>query len=447
MLMEEEVDHTSLAFPAPQPWLVSFFPLPLSSGRLSTHFTPSRRIPSVHSRLFAWVSLQGRLVNAEESSSAESIFKGSDFRSRKDEIVAWELFTPLQRFLLVAVIAVATAESNKNRVISQLRKSVNLRDEVLSSMQQKLDNLCEQVNHGRSKCEGLATLDDLGCHKIQFSQCGCWHCDQHQHQYLFSSSLLGNKVPTGDEVLQYKLPFGNEIEQEERRLSDWSDWAPSVTSTQDIQMSTFAVDQDILNLKRECEEKDATIKELATILQSSKMAGSKRIAELEDIIRRKNMMITKFRKDVLILEEKLVHLTRLQRPSSSASSTLESWKFPALLDNIVYDMDSATSPSSSDSDTSPKNQERPHAIKIPETPLQQNDLVLARDLGSAPAKLSSCEKSRSVSPLKEISTNHRSGRISSLKPRQLSAAGSDSKKIRKRTPSMAMDAAPKKKWL
>lgn len=40
-------------------------------------------------------------------------------------------------------------------------------------------------------------------------------------------------------------------------------------------MNSFALDQDICNLKRECEEKDATIKELTGILQSNNMAGSK----------------------------------------------------------------------------------------------------------------------------------------------------------------------------
>lgn len=45
----------------------------------------------------------------------------------KDEALAWELFTPYQRFLIVAVIGVAAAESKKNGVIRQLQKSVDLR--------------------------------------------------------------------------------------------------------------------------------------------------------------------------------------------------------------------------------------------------------------------------------------------------------------------------------
>ncbi|KAF7810351.1 inactive rhomboid protein [Senna tora] len=58
-----------------------------------------------------------------------------------DQALASHLFTPIQRFLIVAVIGVAVVESRKNYQICQLKKSVQLKDEVLSSMQQKLDNL------------------------------------------------------------------------------------------------------------------------------------------------------------------------------------------------------------------------------------------------------------------------------------------------------------------
>jgi hypothetical protein len=40
-------------------------------------------------------------------------------------------------------------------------------------------------------------------------------------------------------------------------------------------MNTLGVEQDIYNLKRDCEEKDATIKELTTLLHSSDVTGSK----------------------------------------------------------------------------------------------------------------------------------------------------------------------------
>ena len=69
------------------------------------------------------MSLQGRLVNAEEASSARAIGGGLS----REEAVAWGLFSPIERFLIVAVIGVATAESKKNRLLRQLKNSVELR--------------------------------------------------------------------------------------------------------------------------------------------------------------------------------------------------------------------------------------------------------------------------------------------------------------------------------
>lgn len=89
---------------------------------LSTHFT-RRCQPLQSSRRLAYISLQGLLVNSDEASSARSIGGGLS----REETLAWELFTPYQRFLIVAVIGVAAAESKKNRVIRQLQKSVDLR--------------------------------------------------------------------------------------------------------------------------------------------------------------------------------------------------------------------------------------------------------------------------------------------------------------------------------
>lgn len=45
-------------------------------------------------------------------------------------------------------------------------------------------------------------------------------------------------------------------------------------------MNSSALDQDILNLKRECEDKDATIKELISTIRSTDMAGSKVFLQL-----------------------------------------------------------------------------------------------------------------------------------------------------------------------
>ncbi|KAJ6325955.1 hypothetical protein OIU78_013114 [Salix suchowensis] len=467
MEQEEQADYATHLLGSPTvpaqvaqpPSFVTLSPFPpistpSSRRRISSQFTPSRAVPLT--RRLARVSLQGRLVDAEEASSAKAI--GLSWEAG----VAWELFTPAQRFLIVAVIGVAVSESKKNRIINQLKKSVELRDQVLSSMQQKLDDLCDQLSSIKNQAGTKANAsfnnsknieppcnDVFGCDKIKFVDCGCWHCDQH-HDLL--AGLMGSsvvKLSKGDEVLQYKMPFINEVEQEERRMSDLSDWASSVTSAAEMQMNTYAIDQDAINLKRECEEKDATIKELNSILQTNNMAGSKRIAELEDIIRRKNTMITRLRKDMMVLEQKVVQLTRLRRPSSSLSVS-DGLELPLMVDNVIYDMDSTTSPSSSDSDSSPAKRPQPPAAQIPETHVQSSELGLTKRQKSAPAKASSSmvelhKKSISESPLQEISTNNKSIGLPSSRPKQLSDEG-NIRKIRRRTQSAIKDASSKKRW-
>lgn len=44
------------------------------------------------------------------------------------------------------------------------------------------------------------------------------------------------KKSNGEELLQCKMTLSNEIEQEERRMSDLSDWASSVTSASEFQV-------------------------------------------------------------------------------------------------------------------------------------------------------------------------------------------------------------------
>lgn len=45
-------------------------------------------------------------------------------------------------------------------------------------------------------------------------------------------------------------------------------------------MSGFSIEQDICNLRKECEEKDTTIKELTTLVQSTNVRGSKVVFHL-----------------------------------------------------------------------------------------------------------------------------------------------------------------------
>ena len=63
---------------------------------------------------FAYVSLDGRLINAELATSATSI--GGGFGDK--EAQAWEDFAPMQRVLIVAVsAAVAAAAKHKNPLL------------------------------------------------------------------------------------------------------------------------------------------------------------------------------------------------------------------------------------------------------------------------------------------------------------------------------------------
>ncbi|GFY98920.1 hypothetical protein Acr_13g0003210 [Actinidia rufa] len=453
--MEDDPESRFGAVQLP-PSLVTLTPFSASVSpsprRLSSRFTkPSGPVKAA--RQLAWVSLQGRLVGAEEASSARTIGGGLS----PEEAVAWDLFSPVHRTLVVAVAAVASANSKKNREICRLRKSVELRDEVLLGMQQKLDNLCEQVNYFKdqpgiwddvalAKNNEFHFNEQFASDKAIADARGYRLSDQHQLSDPTGISMA--KASSGEEMLKYKIPLSNVAEPEERRMSDLSDWASSVTSSVDIQLNSLAIEQDIYNIKKECEEKDATIKELSTFLKSSEVAGSKRIAELEDIIRRKNMIITKLKKDMLVLEQKVVHYTRLRRPSSASSSNMRQ---PVMTDNLLYDMESTTSSSSSDSDCPPKN--RPHTpifqsrdTSIPNCNVasrRKENSEQARVFGSLPKPTERQQKSHPASPLKERSINKES--VSFSRPMQLLSTGGDIKS-RRRAQTGSKAVAPHKRW-
>ncbi|XP_031101036.1 uncharacterized protein LOC116004973 isoform X2 [Ipomoea triloba] len=370
--------------------------------RLSSCFTqPSQPVRA--KRQLAWVSLQGRLVGAEEASSSRAIGGGLS----PEEAVAWDLFTPVQRVLVVAVIgaAASAANSKKNKRICELEKSVQLRDQVLLKMQQKLDNLCEQVND-----------------QLEPPSNNCWLCEQHKHlPKLFPMTDSGRKMSMGEEVIKSEVLIpANETEQEERRMSDLSDLAPSVASSVDTQVNTVTVYQDDYSLRRDCEEKDATIKSLSACLQSSESLDSKRITELEGVIRRKNMIISKLRKDILVLEQKVTNLTRLRRPSFSKANLM---KLPVLTDNIIYDMDSTTGPSSSDSDNSPRRNkpQTPAAMSLEVSKISAREEEQKRGQEKKPAPVKVIDRhysSRPVSP----SLNQTGNSVSSSRNKPLTPA-------------------------
>lgn len=82
----------------------------------------------------------------------------------------------------------------------------------------------------------------------------------------------------------------------------------------------------------------------------------------------------------------VVHLTRLRRPSFSQPIS-ESRQIPALMNNIVYDMDSTTSPSSSDSDSSPANRAQAAVANVQATPVHDTvNSPSSSDSDSSPVK-------------------------------------------------------------
>ncbi|KAF2591687.1 hypothetical protein F2Q70_00040877 [Brassica cretica] len=351
-------------------------------------------------------------------SSARSIGGGGLSR---EEALAWELFTPYQRFLIVAIIGVAAAESKKNGVIAQLQNSVDLRDQVLTSMQQKLDALCKQLNHTKDQSGNgskVVDLDDddlqsafrekFGSENVKFVECGCWLCDQHHH----SSPAV-----------------------QERRMSYLSDWSSSDTTAAEMHFDNLSLDQDMLSLRKECQEKDETIKDLTSFLQLTNKAGSKRETELEEIIRRKKTIIKKLKRDVLMLEEKL---TRPRRWSCSAAIP-NTREFPMRLDNLLYDMDVSTASSASDSETPANTPRRTGLEDVPVDSIKEEPSALGQTQKSAPAK-SSASLVKAVEPPSVVSplTNQKpvpvSSSSSSSSPRMRRASSSSGDSMKHRRP-------------
>ncbi|KAL3627650.1 hypothetical protein CASFOL_029013 [Castilleja foliolosa] len=79
-------------------------------------------------------------------------------------------------------------------------------------MQQKLDNLCEQVNFFKDQPEVPTQANGL---VSQNTDCSCKLCHHHNPSNGFDASTKGLD---GDEMLKC------EVEPDERHMSDLSDW-------------------------------------------------------------------------------------------------------------------------------------------------------------------------------------------------------------------------------
>lgn len=84
---------------------------------------------------FAYISLDGRLINAELATSATSIGGGLG----DEESQAWEDFAPMQRVLIVAVSAAAAASAKHRN-----RKEI---DKLLKTVENRVLRTCHIIIH------------------------------------------------------------------------------------------------------------------------------------------------------------------------------------------------------------------------------------------------------------------------------------------------------------
>ncbi|KAL0915915.1 hypothetical protein M5K25_013382 [Dendrobium thyrsiflorum] len=435
------------------------FPLSPSPLRLLSHFAePDRPIISDR-RQHAWVSLQSHFVGASEATSARSVGKGLGTA----DAVAWELFTPLHHVLLVALVSISSAESRRSQRILQLQRSVDVRDEMLKNMQMKLDDLFEQMSfvkdHSPSsgcnfpfKNEQITTAEMLKKNEAKFfhgsSRVAHFNLDEGILPICHNQSIKAKDVCMTEPSKERLIEKNYEIvtEQEERRMSDLSDfWSvASSVDTQPVQLSTLAAEQELYNLRKECEEKEDTIKELTTAAHVSNVTYSKRITELEEVIRRKNMIITKLKKDMLVLEQQIVKFARLRRPSYRASSRSTTHHLPLMTENILYDM-SSTSPSSSDSDSPQKGRVTLSCIPTNEIllqPVEHRRFDITKLMGSSVQTLQ-----QAMSPFKENYVSRKAEANASVRPWKIASSITDQKKSRRRNLQEEKMTTAAKKWV
>ncbi|KAK8957913.1 hypothetical protein KSP39_PZI000064 [Platanthera zijinensis] len=421
-----------------------------SLHRLSHTFSePTRPIISTR-RQVAWVTLEGRLVGAAEATSYKSVGKGLS----PSEAAAWELFTPLHRVLLVAIVAIASSSTSRSRRISQLQHSVDIRDEVLRNMQEKLDDLCKQMRLIKDESRIASSLNVHALNgevMAEASEAKLCHCGTRVLHMDLDSCIVplcsSQSIQTKDvyvtELSKDKLFENNHVitsEQDERRMSDLSDFCWSVASSADIQpvhLSTLAEEQELYNLRNECEEKDAIIKDLRTAVDDSNAASSKKIAELEEIIRRKNMITMELKKDIAVLEKQVKKLTKLQRQSSSSSTSsitpVRTHQTPIMAENILYDM-SSTSPSSSDCGSPDRNRSNSSCISADQILRQCAEQRRQQQASSSGSKV---ERS-SASPLLKENRVNRKGETNPA-ARQRRFEGNSAARERQAAVSSAMD--------
>lgn len=163
-------------------------------------------------------------------------------------------------------------------ILQDMFSNRSFQDVVLAAMQEELDSLCEQVNNFKDQPDTMYNTSSTK--NMEFSAvesftedvnhvgCGCQTCDYHQYSlndpvvrnclirvsnfslrlsvvqvvaavifffFLLTSQDAFLEASDGDKF-NYQLPLMNVAEPEERRMSNLSDWAPSIISSLDIQV-------------------------------------------------------------------------------------------------------------------------------------------------------------------------------------------------------------------
>ncbi|KAM0890180.1 hypothetical protein ACQ4PT_027207 [Festuca glaucescens] len=403
-------------------------------------------------RRHAWVSLQGRLVGAEEAASAQVAAPGLP----KEEAMAWELFSPLHRVLLVATVAAASSRSHAARRIEQLQRSIHFRDEVLQSMQQKLDDLFGEMNSLQQqyvKCDSFISAEKENIELVSSNKLG--QCCLSSRAETAATPQKTKDFCRTDDVKSDVVDMSSVslVDHEERRMSDLSNFCWSVVSSVDThvngdnQLSSLAAEQELYNIQKECEEKDAIIKELTAAAHTFSNADAKRIAELQEILKRKNMVISKLKKDMSALKQMVVELTRAKRASSVNLNTVYS-ELPVMSNNLLYDM-SSTSPSSSDSESPVTPRELLNVHLTDGTPgnceSKGSSRVSVRKTSLPATKSSACNR-RPTIPFKETCLNPKVETSSVGRQKQLISSNGDFKKTRRQSQQDLRNKATKR-WM
>lgn len=121
-----------------------------------------------------------------------------------------------------------------------------------------------------------------------------------------------------------------------------------------------------------------------------------------------------------------------------------------MADNVLYDMDSTTDPSSSDSDSSPKNRTQALALEGQKISVQISGKASNGHLKCGHAKSSNFIEQnlsrRTSSPLKENSFNQMPISVPAFKPKHTTYASGENRS-RRRPPIKSKEVAAHKRWV